>query len=109
MFVSIISTTYLHCETKIAIPMQRMLTTHSDQACTESGKVRVIAGLDSIQSQVMNVMQGKESVFVGAPVDTTCVAEMVIERERMDGEDSDCVHGTSQLDVICNVHARWCK
>ena len=48
-------------------------------------------------------------MVVGAPVDDTCVAEMVIEREGMDGEDSDCVHGTSQLDVICNVHARWCK
>ena len=48
-------------------------------------------------------------MVVGAPVDDTCVAEMVIEREGMDGEDSDCVHGTSQLDVIWNVHARWCK
>jgi hypothetical protein len=55
------------------------------------------------------VMEGGERVVVGAPVDDTCVAEMVIEREGMDGEDVDCVHGTSQLDVICNVHARWCK
>ena len=55
------------------------------------------------------VMEGGERVVVGAPVDDTCVAEMVIEREGMDGEDSDCIHGTSQLDVICNVHARWCK
>ena len=38
-----------------------------DQPCTEIGTVQVLAGLDPIQSQVMDAMQGRESVFVGGP------------------------------------------
>ena len=108
VFVSVISTTYLHCETRIAIPMQKMLIPERDQPCTESGDVQVIAGLDSIQSRVMDVIQGRESVFVGAPVDTTCLAEMVIEKELMD-EKAVIMYMAPQLDVIRNVYARWCK
>ena len=107
VFVSVMSTSYLHCETRIAIPMQRMLIPEGDQACTESGDVQVIAGLDPIQSQVMDVMQGGESVFVGAPRDTTGLAEMVIEREVMDVK-AVIVFMAPQRDVIRSLHARWC-
>ena len=108
VFVSVMSASYLDCETRIAILMQRMLIPEGDQPCTESADVQVMDGLDSIQLQGMDVMQGREGVFVGAPRDTTCLAEMVIEREGKEGK-AVIVFMAPQLDVIRSLHARWCN
>ena len=53
VFVSVISETFLHCETKIAIPMQRMLMPERDQPCTDSVDLHPLPDLDPIQSQVI--------------------------------------------------------
>lgn len=77
-----------------------------DQPCTDSIDLHTIPNLDPIQSQVMDVVQGSASVFIGGPTDTTRIAEAAIERE-LAKPDAVIVFMAPQPDLLHNLHTRW--